>query len=634
MTELSTKNSPSHESAEDKLGRLRQELANRSLQGYLIPKADEFQGEYVPEASERLAWLTGFTGSAGTAAILSSKAAVYSDSRYTIQLEDQVDAGLYHRGTANYDTGDTLNGWIEKNVSAGDQIGYDPKLFTVSNIAVLEKRLAAKNVTLVPVEQNLIDLLWDDQPAEPTEKVSVFPDSIAGASATDKIQQVAGKLKDSGTYAVAVTAPDSIAWLLNIRGNDVPHTPVALSYATITQDGDVTWFIDENKITPDVRQHLGNNVAIRPIDELPEGIADISAEAAGKAQPVQIDFEQSSAWFKTKLEASGAEVTSGEDPCVALRAIKTEAERQAIREAHIRDAVALTKFLKWIDDEAPSGQLTELSVEKQLLSFRQEGASFADTSFDTIAGWADHGAIVHYRATEESNATIAGDGLLLVDSGAQDSAGGTTDITRTIAIGTPTADMIENFTLVLKGHIDVAKQIFPHGKTGADIDILARNALWQAKRDYGHGTGHGVGCYLSVHERGTGIHSRMTSPLQSGMLISNEPGYYKKDEYGIRIENLILVQDDGTNEMTGAPMRSFETVSLAPIDRRLIDASLLDADELAWLNDYHQRVYDTVAPLLNEPDLEAWLKNATAPIAPLPGRTITAGIKNNGPEPR
>lgn len=633
MTELNTKSSPSSESADDKLERLRQELSNRQIQGYLIPKADEFQGEYVPEASERLAWLTGFTGSAGTAVVLTNKAAVYSDSRYTIQLEDQVEAGLYDRETMNFATKNTINSWIAKNANAGDKIGYDPKLMTVNTIAALSKELAKQNIELVPIEQNMIDLLWQNKPAEPVGDVSIFSEQIAGVSAADKIQTVAKTLQDKDVHAVAITAPDSIAWLLNIRGEDVPHTPVALSYATITQNGDVTWFIDEDKISPAIRQHLGNNVTIRSIDELAEGVADVAVEASTAGKAVQIDYDQSSMWFKTKLETSGAKVANGEDPCVALRAIKTPEEKQAIRDAHIRDGVALAKFLKWVDDEAPSGTLTELSVEERLLNFRKENTSFADTSFDTIAGWADHGAIVHYRATEESSATISGDGLLLVDSGAQDKAGGTTDITRTIAVGTPSTEMIENFTLVLKGHIGVAKQVFPHGTTGADIDVLARNALWQVKRNYGHGTGHGVGCYLSVHERGTGIHSRMSKPLLPGMFISNEPGYYKEGAYGIRIENLVLVQDEGLAEDGQTPVRSFETVSLAPIDRRLIDASLLNADELAWLNEYHQRVYNTIAPHLDDADVKAWLKDATAPIAALPQRTLSAKSDFSGPTP-
>jgi len=598
----------------EKLKKLRAKMAEHGLSGYMVPRADEWQGEYVPKRAERLAYITGFTGSAGEALILKERAIVYSDSRYTLQMKKQVDPALFSTVIAGDKPIEDYINSIKDVMKTGGRIGYDPKLHTPGAIKKLGEMLKEFNVEFVAVDENLIDATWDDQPEHPADKVIAYPEKYAGRSSADKRADIASDIVKEGGMALVMTAPDSIAWLLNIRGNDVPHVPVALSFAVVHDSGEVDWFIPKAKVSGEVLQHIGNQVRVHEFADMEAMLKKLAQKAAGAKKPLLLDFNDSPAWFKMLLEKAGAEVKACSDPVVPRRAIKNETEKKLIEDVHVRDGVALVKFWKWVAEEAPKGQLTELSVEKKLLEFRQQGQDFMDTSFDSIVGWAGHGAIVHYRANEESNAKITGSGLLLVDSGGQ-YLGATTDNTRTVAIGEPSAEMKDSFTRVLKGHIAVAAARFGDNTTSKMIDILARQFLHKAGLEFGHGTGHGVGAYLSVHEDGCRISRAWDSNFKPGMLVSNEPGYYKEGAYGIRIENLVMVE-----EVPGASKvlkYKFNTVSLTPIDRKLIDASLLDADELKWLNEYHQKVYDKLSPHLNA-DEKAWLKKETAPIGPAP----------------
>lgn len=602
-----------------KLAALRAELKKQGVDGFLIPRADEYQGEYVPARAERLAWLTGFTGSAGMAAVLGAKALVTTDSRYELQIKQQVDAASFE--TLVTDQAGYAK-WIADNATPGQAIGYDPKLHTPAQIAALEKTLSAKNITLKPLAANPLDAVWDDQPGAPMDKVELFSDHVAGRSARDKREAIAAAIGKDGADAVVITLPDSIAWLLNIRGSDVPHTPLALSNAIIHANGDVDWFIAAAKIPAEVKAKLGNHVQVKDPSTLEASLKAL----AGKK--VQFDPKRSSIWFRQVLDGCGAKVVERDDPCVMPKACKTPEEQKAIRMAHSRDGVAVTKFLVWLDREAPKGKLTELDVVAKLEKFRAEDARYRDGSFDTISGWAANGAIVHYRATPESNAAIKPPGILLLDSGGQYWEEGTTDITRTVTIGTPTEEAKEAFTRVLKGHIGIASLRFPEGVTGQQIDILARKALWDVGMDYGHGTGHGVGCYLSVHEEGGRISFAGNTPFKPGMIVSNEPGYYKEGAFGIRIENLVLVKEDGRAVQGGKAMLAFETLTLVPFDRRLMKLDLMTEQEIKWVDDYHARVAKELTPHLSTAERQ-WLAEATAPLkkpdaaGPVPRRPLT-----------
>jgi Xaa-Pro aminopeptidase len=584
-----------------RLNALRAKMSALKLDGYLIPRADEYMGEYVPECAERLSWLTGFTGSAGLAVVLKDKALVLSDGRYDLQLKQQVDAASFETMVAP--PGRSWE-WIIANAGANARIGYDPRLHTGDAIKALGAELDKAGLTLEAVEGNLIDAIWANRPAPPASTVEAFAEAVAGRSAADKREDVRLAVQKDGGKAVILNAPDSIAWLLNIRGGDVPHNPFALSTAIVRDDGSVDWFIDKDRIPATVASGLGNHVQILAPAYLSKTLDGFPG------QVVLMDDATTPIWFRQRLEKAGATVKHQPDPCTLPKACKTSEEQTAIKAAHVRDGVAIVRFLKWIDEHAPKGKLSEQDVVNRLLMFRKQAPSFRDTSFDTIAGWAGNGAIVHYRVTPETNLTITPPGILLVDSGAQ-YPDGTTDITRTIAVGEPSQEMKDNNTRVLKGHIGIAMLKFPKGTVGKDIDVLARQALWNHKLDYAHGTGHGVGCYLSVHERGVGISSRANDEFRPGMLVSNEPGYYKTGEYGIRIENLILVTEDGM--VDGRQWMAFETVTLAPIDKRLIEAKLLNAEEAAWLDAYHERVHATLSQHLDAAE-QAWLKQACAPL--------------------
>lgn len=590
----------------DRLTALRAAMRAENIQAYIVPRSDEYLGEYVPDCADRLAWLTGFTGSAGNAVVLADKALVVSDGRYTLQLERQVDGALFQTGIT---PAVTLSGWLGNQLPEDAVVGYDPRTLTGPTLAVLKD----KGLNLKPVAGNLVDRVWTDRPAPPHSPVVAFPESIAGRGSAAKRQGILADLveerKGRAFQALVLNAPDSIAWLLNIRGGDVPHNPFALSSAVLYADGQLDWYIAADRLDGDVRASLGNAVRVVAPADLEAGLRQLAATDG----VVLLDDAQTPAWFRETLQAAGAVVDHVRDPCILPRACKTQAEQDGIRAAHLRDGVALAKFFAWLDREAEGGALSELDAVDRLARIRAESPEFRDTSFDTIAGWAGNGAIVHYRATAETSLRIAPPGLLLVDSGAQ-YPDGTTDVTRTIAVGPPSAAMRRHYTLVLKGHVALASAAFPQGTKGRDLDVLARQFLWADELDYAHGTGHGVGCYLSVHENGVGISSRAEDELRPGMLVSNEPGYYRADAYGIRIENLLLVREDGTIRDGGLRKRlSFETVTLAPYDRRLIDYDLLTAIEIAWIDNYHGRVRSALSPLLESDDRQ-WLLAMTAPL--------------------
>lgn len=587
-------------SYKDKLEALRKVMAAQGLDGFIVPRADEYQGEFVAAYAARLRWLTGFTGSAGSVVVLSGKAAVFTDARYTIQLRNQIDPALY-------ETFDIANKkpalWIAEQADEGQVIGYDPWLHSARDIETLEKAGEEKSLVFKPVE-NPVDQIWSGQPPRPQEPVSVFPDEIAGASPSDKYVQVKEILVKAKVQSCIIALPSSLAWFLNVRGNDVPYHPLVLSYAIVHADEEkIQWFVDDAKITKEVRAHLGSAVEIIPPEDIGRCVDELSGTVA-------LDFARSSIWFKQRLEGRNIKIVDLKDPTVDLKAVKTQAEQKSIRAAHIRDGVALVKFLCWLDEHA-QGQ-SEISVADKLEAFRAQDKTYRGPSFPTISGFAGNGAIVHYRATKKSDKRIEGSGLLLVDSGGQ-YPGGTTDITRTIAIGAPTQEMKENFTRVLKGHIGVARARFPEGTTGVQIDVLARQPLWEAGLDYAHGTGHGVGCYLSVHEEAANLSPRGHDALKAGMLLSNEPGYYKEGAYGIRIENLILVKEDGICADTGKKMLGFETVSFAPIDLNLVEKDMLSPAEIAWLDAYHKTVAENLSPSL-EADQQAWVLSRTRPL--------------------
>lgn len=572
----------------EKLQELRKLLVDKELGGYLVPRTDEYQGEYVPACAERLAWLTGFSGSAGLCIVGLEKAVVMSDGRYTIQLAQQVDGALYERENSQEISPDD---WLKENM-LDVVIGYDPKLHTPKDI----EEKAKEGLQLKAVEENLIDLIWQDRPEPPCEKINLFDEKYAGQSAAEKINHIQCALENEKADGVILTLSDSIAWLLNVRGHDIPFIPVVLSYAIVPVSGKVQWFVHPDKVTKEVADALDDIVSFHAEEELEASLESL------QGQTIWLDPKRSSIWFQDKLEKGGAAVIQKDDPCIMPRACKNEKEQQAMRAAHIRDGVALVKFLKWFST-TNEGQ-TELSVEEKLQSYRAQAPEFKEPSFSTIAGFGENGAIVHYRATPESSKTITRDNLLLLDSGAQ-YIDGTTDITRTIAVGTPSDEMKKHNTLVLKGHISLARALFDEGTTGKEIDVLARGPLQAEGLNYAHGTGHGVGCYLSVHEEAAkGISPRADAPLKEGMILSNEPGYYKEGAYGIRIENLVLVKRAGEGRLC------FETMTLAPIDKKLIVPEMLNAEEKDWLNEYHARVYETLSPLLDQ-EHQDWLKQAT-----------------------
>jgi Xaa-Pro aminopeptidase len=593
-----------------RLAVLRTQLAATGLDGFVVPLTDEHMSEYVGGYAQRLGWLTGFGGSAGTAVVLADEAAIFTDGRYTIQVREQVspDDWTYVEVPAT-----AVADWLAAHVPAGGRIGYDPWLHTRAWVEETAAALAAADATLVAVETNPIDAIWADRPAPSPAAMRVQDDALAGASSAAKRADLADWLTAQGADAVVLSALDSIAWLLNVRGGDVDHTPVALSFAILHADGATDLYVATDKVTDAVRQHLGNAVRLHDRTAFEGALQGLAARRVAADPRGQV------AAILDALEAGGATIVPRRDPVLLAKAIKNPVEIAGHRAASARDGAALTRFLHWVETECPKGDQTELSAAARLLAFREATGCLLDTSFSTIAATGAHGAIPHYHVTADSDAPIEPGQLFLIDSGGQ-YADGTTDVTRVMPIGTATPEMRDRFTRVLKGHIAIATAIFPDGTMGAQIDAFARAPLWAAGLDFAHGTGHGIGAHLAVHEGPQRIAKpdypggQSLEPLRAGMLLSNEPGYYKAGEYGIRIENLVAIEPRAIPG--GDPDRAmlcFETLTLAPIERTMIDPALLTPDEIGWLNAYHAKVTQIIGPLLDG-EVKAWLSEKCAPV--------------------
>lgn len=595
---------------EARLDALRKQLAKDGLDGFVVPISDEHMSEYVGAYAQRLEWLTGFGGSAGSAVVLANEAAIFVDGRYTLQVRDQVDGKLWSYQSVPQTS---VAQWLGQHAPQGAKIGYDAWLhsegWVESVCAALDKRDAA----LVPVAHNPVDAVWQDQPERSLAIAVPHADEHAGQSAHEKRAAVAEWLSSNGYDATVITALDSVAWLLNIRGTDVDHTPVALSFVIANADGTADLFIAPEKVTPELIAHLGNAVRVHPRKRFVHALGEM------KGRKVAVDPERSVAAIFHALYQAGAEAVAVTDPVVLPKAIKNEVEQAGHRAAQARDGAAIARFLRWIEVEAPKGGVTELSAADRLQAFRAEGGLLKDLSFDTISGAGPNGAVVHYRVSEETSRTLERNSVYLVDSGGQ-YVDGTTDITRTVWVGpdAPHAEVKDRFTRVLKGHIALARAVFPKGTAGSQLDSFARQFLWMAGLDYAHGTGHGVGSFLAVHEgpqriaKASGGQAGTGQPLMPGMILSNEPGYYKTGEYGIRIENLVLVEK---RDIAGAEgeFYGFETLTFAPIARDLVEVALLSAEEREWLDTYHAKVRKVLAPQLSGDDL-AWLDAACAPL--------------------
>jgi Xaa-Pro aminopeptidase len=579
---------------------LREAMAEAGVDAFLVPRADRFQGEYVAPADERLAWLTGFTGSAGFAAVLADRAGLFVDGRYRVQVKAQADMGTF----TPVDWPETkLEDWLTEALPGGGVVGYDPWLHTAAEIARLEAALGPKQIALRPVA-NLVDRVWTDRPGPPAAPATAWPERHAGLSAAAKLDLVAGDLAEAGEDAALITQPDSLCWLLNLRGADVSHTPLLHAMGLMRQTGALDLFVEAEKLAG---LDLPECVHLHP----PAALTDRLAAEPGK---VRVDRSSTPQATLDALGKGAAEITDGADPCLLRKARKHPAEIAATTEAHLRDGAAVARFLRWFDETAPQGGLTEIDVVRALEGFRAETGALKEISFDTIAGAGPHGAIVHYRVTEDTNAPLLPGQLFLIDSGAQ-YEDGTTDITRTLPVGEVGLEEKTAFTQVLKGLIAIHRARFPKGVAGAHLDALARAPLWAAGRDYDHGTGHGVGVYLGVHEGPQRISRVSTVPLEPGMILSNEPGYYREGAFGIRIENLIVVVEAPpvAGGDAGRAMLGFETLTWAPIDRRLVLADALSGEERAWLDAYHAGVAERIGPRVDA-DTRAWLMQATAPI--------------------
>ena len=588
-----------------RLSTFRDELARLKLTGFVIPRADQQQNEYVAPSEERLAWLTGFTGSAGLAIVLAQEAALFVDGRYTLQAAKQVDAGAWSIEPL---VDPTPESWLAKHLKPGDRLGFDPWLHTSAAAERLTAACAKADAALVAIDGNPLDSVWTERPQPPLGPVAVHGPQFSGEAEADKLQRIRLEIERLGVEALVLSDSHAVAWTFNIRGADVSHTPLPLSYALVPKAGRPIVFIDHRKLSNSARDHLEQSADVAEPEALTPKLTELARSGAG----IGLDSATAADALSRLIEAAGGKAVRASDPVSLLKAVKNPTEIAGTKTAHKRDAVALARFLAWIDREAPSGALTEIDTVEALETFRRDTGALKDVSFPTIAGTGPNGAIVHYRVTRKSNRRISSGDLLLIDSGAQ-YEDGTTDVTRTIAIGAPTPEMRDRFTRVLRGHIAIARAVFPDGTTGAQLDTLARQFLWQAGIDFDHGTGHGVGSYLSVHEGPARISKLGTTPLRRGMILSNEPGYYKTNAYGIRIENLELVVGA---EIKGAekPVNTFETLTLAPIDRRLDDLDMLDGEELSWLNNYHARVRHEVRPHVDQAT-KAWLDEATAPLS-------------------
>ncbi|CAN7164873.1 aminopeptidase P family protein [Brevundimonas sp. LjRoot202] len=586
------------------LPRVRARMAEQGLDGLLVPHEDEHQNEYLPPANERLAWLTGFTGSAGAGAVLADRAAVFADGRYTVQVRAQVDPAQFE--ILSLENGGVA-AWLEQ-APQGAVIGYDPRLHSPDALATLARAAAKAGAELKPVDPNPLDLAWaDERPEQPAAPVVPHEDRYAGESSAAKRARIGGAIRDAGAGAAVLTAPASIAWLFNIRGGDVIRTPLPLGQAVVRADGTARLFLDPRKVTNELPGWLGDAVTLEAPEALPAALDGLSG------QSVLIDPGQSSAWYFDRLKAASATVVRGADPCALPRACKNPVEIEGSRQAHIRDGAALTRFLHWVDTVAQRTLPSEREIAEALEGFREETGALKDLSFDTIAGAGPNGALPHYKPVGDKIRRIETGSLLLVDGGGQ-YLDGTTDVTRTMAVGEPTAEQRRMFTLVLKGHIAMAVVRFPEGTTGHQLDVLARLPMWMAGLDYDHGTGHGVGSYLGVHEGPQRIAKAVNAqPLLTGMILSNEPGYYREGHWGIRIETLQVVTPPERIPGGERRMHGFEQLTLAPLDRKLIDVALLTADERAYVDAYHAEVLAKVGPLLDG-EAKAWLEAQAAPL--------------------
>jgi Xaa-Pro aminopeptidase len=591
--------------SEPRVAALRTELARRGLTGFIVPRSDRHQNEYVPACEQRLAWLTGFTGSAGVAIVLMHRAVLFVDGRYTLQVRDQVDTSIF---AIEHLVEMPPDRWIGENLTADDRLGYDPWLHTVEAVERLEKACAAVGAKLIAVEPDLIDAIWTDRPAPPLGAVKLHDLRFAGEAANEKLARIRAELAKQRAGALVVSDPHAVAWTFNIRGADVAHTPLPLAFAIVPQADRPSLYIDGRKLSNEVRNRLE---ALVDVCE-PSDFARALEELGRQQKSVRLDQSTAAEALARLITSHGGKVSRGACPIALMKAVKNEVEIAGARAAHVRDGAAVTRFLAWFDREAPRGKLTEIDAVAALESFRRDTGLLKDISFPTIAAAGPDGAIVHYRVTAKSNRVIAPCELFLIDSGGQ-YEDGTTDVTRTVAVGEPTAEMRDRFTRVLKGHIAIARTVFPEGTTGAQLDSFARQFLWVQGLDFDHGTGHGVGSYLSVHEGPARISKLGTTALKPGMILSNEPGYYKAGAYGIRIENLVLVVRAAPVAGAEKPLNAFETLTLAPIDRRLIVAEMLTLEEATWLDAYHARVFETLAPLLDT-DTRAWLAAANRPL--------------------
>ncbi len=581
-----------------RLARLREQLATHGVDGLLVPRADSYQNEYVPPSDERLAWLTGFSGSAGVAIVLPDKAAIFVDGRYTLQVREQIDPKAF--------SPQDLSAlpparWLGEHAIAGARIGYDPWLMTPAQLDTFDRALAGKSITLVPLDANPVDAVWADRPDEPAAPIALYPARLAGEDEVKKIARIVGALDHAD--GLVLTDPHAVAWAFNIRGGDVSHTPLPLARALIPRQGRPRLYVSGGKLSNATRAHLEDVADVCAPDALDADLATLGMKKA------RLRFDSGTAPVRlvAAFRDAGGVADMGVDPVALMKARKSPAEQRGSRAAHLRDGVALCRFLAWFDGHAAKGGLTEISAAVALEHFRSETGRLRDVSFPTISAFGPHAASPHYRVTRASDVTI-GRGLYLVDSGAQ-YEDGTTDVTRTLCVGRPTAEMRDRFTRVLKGHIAIARAVFPKGTSGAQLDTLARTALWNAGLDFEHGTGHGIGAYLSVHEGPQRISKLGTTPLEEGMILSNEPGYYKAGAWGIRIENLILVEK---RAIAGAEreMFGFETLTLAPIARDLVEARLMTREEIAWLDAYHAQVRRALSPKL-DPGTRRWLARST-----------------------
>jgi Xaa-Pro aminopeptidase len=592
----------------DRLKALREQLKADQLDGFVVPLTDEHMSEYVGSYAQRLAWLTGFEGSAGSAVVLPQEAAIFVDGRYTLQVRSQVDGNDWsYQSVPETSVAD----WLKEHAPQGARIGYDPWLHSRDWVKKATEALAARGAELVAVEQNPIDKVWADQPEASKAHLAVQAEKYTGRSSADKRQEIADWLTEQGADAAVLSALDSIAWAFNVRGQDVSRTPVALAFALVRSDGTADLFVNPEKISAEVQQHLGNGVRLHDRNAFEAALAEL------KGQTVAVDPERAVAAIFEALDKAGAKIIPVRDPTILPKAIKNAVEIAGQKAAQYRDGAAISRFLRWVEAEAPKGDLDELKASDHLEALRREDPELRDLSFDSISGAGPNGAIVHYRSSEKTNRKLEMNSIYLIDSGGQ-YLDGTTDITRTVVIGAPTDEQCDRFTRVLKGHIAVATAIFPVGTRGTQLDSFARRPLWEAGLDYAHGTGHGVGSFLSVHEGPQRISPAGSAqaggdePLRAGMILSNEPGYYKTGEYGIRIENLVLVVE---KPVEGAEKETlgFETLTFAPIERRLIKKEMLSAKEVGWLNTYHAQVLEKIGHQLEGEDL-AWLEKACAPI--------------------